>query len=195
MPLDAQPAVRLGSRITATSRQERNDAPCHSIPRWACCYTHPQAERWAEQGLRRQGYTTFLPLTVAFRRDPVIRSMRHRVEVPAFPRYLFVAFDASQASWSPIRDTPGVRDLVKCGSQIQYASSDALEAVRMALGAWTHTDAAWTPGAPCSLALGPLRGHPAVVLATHRDTATLAVLLFGALRQVQAPVAWLSERS
>jgi hypothetical protein len=33
-----------------------------------------------------------------------------------------------------------------------------------------------------------------VVLDTHRDTATLAVLLFGALRQVQAPLAWLVAR-
>jgi hypothetical protein len=33
-----------------------------------------------------------------------------------------------------------------------------------------------------------------VVLATHRDTATIGVLLFGALRQVQAPVAWLVAR-
>jgi hypothetical protein len=32
------------------------------------------------------------------------------------------------------------------------------------------------------------------VLATHRDTATLAVLLFGALREVQAPIAWLVRR-
>jgi hypothetical protein len=34
-----------------------------------------------------------------------------------------------------------------------------------------------------------------VVLATHRDTATLGVMIFGALRQVQAPIAWLVERS
>jgi hypothetical protein len=33
-----------------------------------------------------------------------------------------------------------------------------------------------------------------VVLDIHRDTARLAVLLFGALRQVSAPITWLVAR-
>jgi hypothetical protein len=33
-----------------------------------------------------------------------------------------------------------------------------------------------------------------VVLDTHRDTATIAVLLFGALREVSAPLGWLVAR-
>jgi transcription antitermination factor NusG len=72
-----------------------------------------------------------------------------------------------------------------------------VEAVRSALHAAEHAprhEVAWKPGTPCSLVLGPLAGAAAVVLATHRDTATLGVLLFGALREVSAPIAWLVAR-
>jgi hypothetical protein len=33
-----------------------------------------------------------------------------------------------------------------------------------------------------------------VVLDTHRDTATLGVMIFGALREVSAPLGWLVAR-
>jgi transcription antitermination factor NusG len=72
-----------------------------------------------------------------------------------------------------------------------------VEAVRSALHAAEHAprhEVAWKPGTPCALNVGPLAGASAVVLSIHRDTATLAVMMFGALRQVQAPLAWLVAR-
>jgi transcriptional antiterminator RfaH len=175
----------------------RNEHPCHSIRGWAVCYTNPQAERWAETGLRRQGYTTFLPLIAVRRRDRVLRSLWHTVEVPIFSRYLFIRFNHRAESWSPIRDTPGVRDLIRIGAEVQYAPEAAVSALEAAIAERaTHgpETTQWAPGAPVALLAGALRGHPAVVLSTHGEHATLAVLLFGALRQVTAPVAWLVAR-
>jgi transcription antitermination factor NusG len=72
-----------------------------------------------------------------------------------------------------------------------------VEAVRSALDAAQDTagqQVAWKPGTPCSLTAGPLASMPAVVLRVARETAHVSVMLFGALRQVQAPVAWLVAR-
>jgi transcription antitermination factor NusG len=87
--------------------------------------------------------------------------------------------------------------VLQCANRMQYARAGAVEAVRaaLALAASTTQDAAqWAPGDAVGLANGPFAGHPAVVLSVSRSTARLSVLLFGALRQVSAPVAWLVER-
>ncbi|HEX3399409.1 MAG TPA: transcription termination/antitermination NusG family protein [Acetobacteraceae bacterium] len=172
--------------------QARNVQPCGRY--WAVAQTHPQAERWAAQSLAQRGYSTFLPLVRVTRRDRVLHSLTRLVEVPLFPGYLFVTIDGP---WSPIRYAPGVAALLMVGCRPGRLADGAVAALQ---GAQAQRAAAgpaapqWAPGAPCRLATGPFSGQPAVVLATHRDTATLAVLLFGALREVQAPVAWLVRR-
>jgi transcription antitermination factor NusG len=133
----------------------------------------------------------FLPLVQVHRRDRVTPTIRHTVEVPLFSRYVFVWFTGL---WSPIHHSPGVSHLIvrEPGKPaiVPEAAVSALQAVEGLAAPPTP----WEPGTPCSLNLGPLAGHPAVVLATHRDTATIGVMLFGALRTVSAPIAWLVER-
>jgi hypothetical protein len=73
---------------------------------------------------------------------------------------------------------------------VDASAVDALQAFQDLPAAPTP----WEPGTPCSLTTGPLRGHPAVVLSVRSQHARLSVMLFGALRQVQAPVAWLVAR-
>jgi transcription antitermination factor NusG len=163
-------------------------APCGSY--WAVCQTHPSAERWARDNLQRQGYATFLPMCWTLRPDRVTPSLKHRVQRPLFGNYLFVTVDQH---WAPIQHTRGVLRLLMAGSRpgiVPEAVVSALDAVQGLAAPPTP----WEPGTPCSLAVGPLRGHPAVVLRVARETAHLSVMLFGALRQVSAPVAWLVDR-
>jgi transcription antitermination factor NusG len=165
-------------------------------PRWTVVTVWPQADRYAAANLRRQGYVAFLPLTTVLRRDRVVPTLRHRVEVPLFSGYLFIQHDPRD-SWTPIRTTPGVRSMLRNGNQLQYARAGAVEAVQAAaaLAASTTQDAAsWAPGAAVALANGAFAGHPAVVLRIRHDTAHLSVMLFGGLREVRAPVAWLVAR-
>jgi transcription antitermination factor NusG len=172
-------------------------APCGcNGARWTVVTVWPQADRYAASNLRRQGFVAFLPLTTVMRRDRVLPTLRHRVEVPLFSGYLFVQHDPRD-SWTPIRTTPGVRSMLRNGNQLQYARAGAVEAVQAAAALAASTDqddAQWAPGAPCALGNGSLRGHPAVVLRVSRETAHLSVMIFGGLRQVQAPVAWLVAR-
>jgi transcription antitermination factor NusG len=167
----------------------RNGFPCGCF--WSACYTHPQAERWAESNLRRAGYKTFLPLVTVRRRDPVSRTIQRTAVVPLFPRYLFVWFDGL---WAPIQHNPGVNRLIMREpgkpAMVPEAAISALQAVQ----ALPAPPIPWEAGTPCSLALGAFAGRDAVVLDTHGEHATVAVLLFGALRQVRAPVAWLVAR-
>jgi transcription antitermination factor NusG len=168
------------------------DAPCGR--HWAVVYTHPAAERWAESNLIRRGYDTFLPLVAVTRRDRVLHTLARRVQVPAFPRYVLVALDTH---WTPVRYCPGVHSLLMNDGKPGRVDAGAVDALRaaQALAASTTQDAAeWAPGAPCVLGNGSLRGHHAVVLRVARETAHVSVMLFGALRQVQAPVSWLVAR-
>jgi transcription antitermination factor NusG len=114
--------------------------------------------------------------------------------VPAFPRYVLVALDTH---WTPVRYCPGVHSLLMNDGKPSIVADTVVEAIRSALDAAKGAagqEVAWKPGTPCSLASGPLAGHIAVVLSVRRDTAHLSVMLFGGLREVSAPVAWLVER-
>src|SRR3954466_4716419 len=77
--------------------------------RWYVVQTRPHAELEAQEHLRRQGFTTYLP--------KLIKSRRHarRVETvsrPLFPRYLFVLIDTANQRWRAVRSTMGVISLV-----------------------------------------------------------------------------------
>jgi transcription antitermination factor NusG len=166
----------------------RNGRPCGRY--WAVIHTHPQAERWATSNLQRRGYRTFLPLCLIRRRDRITPTLTRIVEVPLFARYAFVEVSGP---WTPIRYCQGVHDLLMTDGHPGIVANAAIEALQ-AVQALPAPPTPWEPGTPVALSAGPMRGHDAVVLDTHGEHATLAVLLFGALRQVSAPVAWLVER-
>jgi transcriptional antiterminator RfaH len=181
--LDAAPPCRLDRR-----NPDLFPRRCGSY--WAVAQTHPQAERWAVANLQRQGYTTFLPLCLVRRRDRVTPTLWHTVEAPLFAGYLFVVVGRH---WAPIAHTRGVRRLLMADAMPSIVAKAEIQALQ-AVQALPAPPTPWEPGTPCSLALGAFAGREAVVLSTHGEHATLAVLLFGALRQVSAPVAWLVER-
>jgi transcription antitermination factor NusG len=191
--LDAIPT----SRLDADSPHDH--LGCRSIraPRWACVYTHPQAEVWANTNLRRSGYITFLPTHLVQQRDRITPSMLHCVIRPLFPRYLFLLFDHHAASWSPIRATPGVVDLIRTGSDVHYAPEGAIAALQAGQSdraTPTPPSAIWAPGMPCSLATGPFADHQGVVMSVGHDMALVALMMFGHLREVAVQLDCLKER-
>lgn len=77
--------------------------------RWYVAATHPRKELWAIEHLAQQGFATFFP---RFRKR---QTHRRRVETtlsPAFPGYVFVAFNRDENGWTSINSTRGVRRLV-----------------------------------------------------------------------------------
>jgi transcription antitermination factor NusG len=158
----------------------------NDAPRWCVAYTQPQAERWADQNLRQLGYATYLPLIAVQRRDNAIRSLKHTVLVPLFPRYLFVAND-SPTLWRPIREAPGVASVLTIGDRVQYAPQGVLatlqanEASRRSI---VPPGTLYAPGDAVSLSRGALAGHQGVVLTTTPTHARVALVLLGGLRTV-----------
>jgi transcriptional antiterminator RfaH len=158
---------------------------------WICCQTHPQAERWADVNLRRQGFTTYLPLVTVTRRDRVLPTIARRVEVPLFRSYLFVDLDTDH--WTPIQHTRGVARVLLTNGKPGIVAEAAVDALRAAC-ANPAPDHHWAPGTPCTPLLGPMAGLPAVVLHIHRDTATIGLMFLGQLQQISMNVDCLTGR-
>ena len=76
----------------------------------------PRQESVALTHLARQGYESYLPL---FATEKLVRRKSTVVQEPMFARYLFVRLDTTGQgqSWSPIRSTVGVSELVCFGSR------------------------------------------------------------------------------
>jgi transcriptional antiterminator RfaH len=95
-------------------------APAAHVPpntmAWFLVRSKPRQEAVALTNLVRQGYECYLPL---FASEKLVRRKPAVVQEPMFARYLFVRLDTSGQgqSWSPIRSTIGVSELVCFGSR------------------------------------------------------------------------------
>lgn len=189
-----RPASHSRNQQDAMAAHNRQRAPRSRMRGWIVVHSYPQAERWAQSQLHARGYETFLPLITVHRRDRVIHSLRHRLEVPLFARYLFVRFPGN---WTPIRYCPGVYRIVFAGPEPSLCPDHAVEAVQNALQAAEEvaaTQPRWTVGQPCSSLYGPLRGMPAIVTKVRTSTVTIAVMMLGQLREVSVSVDCLRAR-
>ena len=83
---------------------------------WFLVRSKPRQESVALTHLARQGYESYLPL---FATEKLVRRKSTVVQEPMFARYLFVRLDTTGLgqSWSPIRSTVGVSELVCFGSR------------------------------------------------------------------------------
>ena len=102
------------------------DVPVNS---WYVVHTKPRQESVALAQLERQGYICYLPFIQAER---IRRGNASIAPEPLFPRYLFIYLDSSQQgkSWSPIRSTVGVSNLVQFGQRTAKVSEALIEALR-----------------------------------------------------------------
>ena len=124
--------------------------------------------------------------------------MLHVVTKPLFSRYLFIQFNPAAESWSPIRATPGVRDIVRSGPHVHMASDaavDALQASEQIRATPLPGASLWRPGDPCRLAHGPFQKADAVVIQiTPPGHAIVAILMLGQLRTLAIPLDRLEPR-
>lgn len=103
--------------------------------RWYVVQTQPHAEARAQEHLRRQGFTTYLP--------KLLKSRRHarkteQVSRPLFPRYMFVLIDHTHQGWHAIRSTFGVSNLVGGENGPLALRDDVIEALRKREGEDGH---------------------------------------------------------
>ncbi len=141
---------------------------------WYLVHTKPRQEDVALANLQRQGYECYLP------QMRIERIRRRKAEIatePMFPRYLFVRLDSSDQgkSWSPIRSTLGVSQLVHFGARAAKVDDALVDLLRqreqaMPLDAMFHT------GDSVIITDGPFAGIEAIYQTADADRRAFILL-------------------
>ena len=127
---------------------------------WYLVHTKPRQEKCALENLERQGYECYLP------QMRIERIRRRKAEVttePMFPRYLFIRLDSSDQgkSWSPIRSTLGVSQLVHFGAKAAKVDDTLVDLLRQGERA-LPTEAMFHSGDSVVITDGPFAGIEAI---------------------------------
>jgi transcriptional antiterminator RfaH len=127
---------------------------------WYLVHTKPRQEDIALTNLERQGYECYLP------QMRIERIRRRKAEVatePMFPRYLFIRLDSSDQgkSWSPIRSTLGVSQLVHFGARAAKVDDTLVDLLRQRERS-LPTEAMFHSGDSVVIADGPFAGIEAI---------------------------------
>lgn len=141
---------------------------------WYLVHTKPRQEDLALANLERQGYQCYLP------QMRIERVRRRKVEVatePMFPRYLFIRLDSSDQgkSWSPIRSTLGVSQLVQFGARAAKVD-DALVDLLRQRERTLPTEAMFHSGDSVVITDGPFAGIEAIYQTADADRRAFILL-------------------
>jgi len=152
------PVLTVISSDESTPLSTESSAP--STLSWYLVHAKPRQEDVALANLERQGYECYLP------QMRIERIRRRKAEVatePMFPRYLFVRLDSSDQgkSWSPIRSTLGVSQLVHFGTQAAKVDDMLVDLLRQRERA-LPTEAMFHSGDSVVIADGPFAGIEAI---------------------------------
>jgi len=139
---DLKPAPRVKASASVLAEQDRPKAAAKPEPNpvqdltlpaghaWYLVHTKGRQEDTAITNLQRQNFRCYMPMLYV---EKVRRGKPAVVAEPMFPSYVFVQLDTSEnikgQSWSPIRSTLGVRDLVKFGGHPAKVDADLITAL------------------------------------------------------------------
>ncbi len=141
---------------------------------WYLVHTKPRQEDVALTNLERQGYECYLP------QMRIERIRRRKAEIatePMFPRYLFIRLDSSDQgkSWSPIRSTLGVSQLVHFGARAAKVDDALVELLRQREQAMP-LDPMFHSGDSVVIADGPFAGIEAIYQMADADRRAFILL-------------------
>ena len=159
-----QPTAAMSPVLTVISSDETaplsTESSALSTLSWYLVHTKPRQEDIALANLQRQGYDCYLP------QMRIERIRRRKAEVatePMFPRYLFIRLDSSDQgkSWSPIRSTLGVSQLVHFGARAAKVDDTLVDLLRQRERV-LPTEAMFNSGDSVVIADGPFAGIEAI---------------------------------
>jgi transcription antitermination factor NusG len=156
----------------------------HPENRWYVIQTHPQAELYVAHELGRVGYDHYLPMIVVRRRDAVVKTMFHAVQVPMFAGYLFFAMHPEHGCWTPIRYKPGVKKVLMSVSMRPIPVEIGLvEGLIASAPARLHLASEVLPrhpvGADLRIMSGPMVGYSGKCLSCDGLVTKIEVEIFG----------------
>ena len=156
---------------------------------WAVVNTHAHKERLAVDGLARQGFRPYCPMSA--------KRIRHarkfsNVLRPLFPGYVFVELDLSKDRWRPILATFGVRTLVRRGERPSLLAPEFVDALkaRECDGEIARPDNDLAPGQDVRLSTGYFAGLTAQILELdHNERVTVLLNLLNGQVKAKVPLA------
>ena len=153
---------------------------------WLCVMCKTQQENTAEDNLKRQGFTVYLPTAPNKSR----KQGRVKKAISAmFPGYLFIEVDLQRQDLSVIRSTLGCIALLRQGVQPavvpEHVVASIVEAEAVLRGRF-NSDQGFTPGARYELLEQGFQGHTATFLALEgKERARVLVTLLNSQQEVK----------
>jgi transcriptional antiterminator RfaH len=137
-------------------------------------HTKIRQEALAMTNLNRQGFECYIPM---LKMEKMRRHKATLVEEPMFPRYLFIRLDTggSGPSWSPIRSTLGVNQLVRFGGQPAKVDGLLIDLIR-SREQGTHAQPLFLAGENVTVADGPFAGLEAIYQNTDAESRSMILL-------------------
>lgn len=168
-PATPQP---MSNRLIAPPLSTQSCAP--STLAWYLIHTKPRQEALALTNLSRQGFECYMPM---LRLQKIRQRKAATVAEPMFPRYLFIRLDTSGSgqSWSPIRSTLGVNQLVRFGGQPAKVDGQLFDLIR-SREQGTHAQALFSAGDNVTVADGPFAGLEAIYQNTDAESRSMILL-------------------
>ena len=141
---------------------------------WYVVHTKVRQEALALTNLTRQGYECYMPM---LKLEKIRQRKTTTVTEPMFPRYLFIRFDTSGSgqSWSPIRSTLGVSQLVRFGGQPAVVDSRLIELLR-SREQGGQPEPLFKAGERVIVADGPFVGIEAIFQAANAESRSMILL-------------------
>ncbi len=129
---------------------------------WYLVQYKPNSHLIAERNLRRQAFTTFLPMQTVNCRQRGRFTTRKR---PLFPGYLFVAHDPRHARWRAINATLGVSRLVALSGEPTPVPTDLVRQLMDRFGdpAEPTSTRGFKPGENVMMTTGPFLEFAATI--------------------------------
>ncbi len=168
------PAVATVASTIIPITRTTQPTPALDTTAWYLVYTKAQQEEIARINLERQGYECYLP---KLRIEKIRRRKADIVEEPMFPRYLFVRLDLSGQgkSWTPIRSTLGVQQLIYFGSRAACVDDHLIEWLRQR--EQRHpTEPMFKAGDAVVVTDGPFAGIEAIYQTTDAERRAMILL-------------------
>ena len=173
-----QPTAATPPKLSVISSDEvallSTESSALSTLSWYLVHTKPRQEELALANLQRQGYDCYLP------QMRIERVRRRKAEVatePMFPRYLFIRLDSSDQgkSWSPIRSTLGVSQLVHFGARAAKVDDNLVDLLRQRERT-LPTAAMFHSGDSVVITDGPFAGIDAIYQTTDAERRAFILL-------------------
>ena len=143
---------------------------------WYLVHTKARQEDTAITNLQRQNFRCYMPMLFM---EKVRRGKPMVVAEPMFPSYVFVQLDTSGQgqSWSPIRSTLGVRELVKFGGHPPKVDAELITALheREQLQQ-TNPQALFAAGDKVVITQGPFAGIEAIYKTADAERRSMILL-------------------